>query len=278
MPSDNIYQPFVSNQYYVYHTTYSGDKLPANYIGSSSVDKVNKNYHGSVASKEYKTIWKSELKEHPELFKTEIISYHDTRSEASYKEYQMQKIFNVVQNPIFINMAYATVNGYFGMDMKGKNKGMANYINKYTNEHKKLSTSSLEVVSGEWIHTSTGRTDYIGSGNPMYGKTGKDNPNFGKTIHSEEHKNNMSIAFSCAGNPMYGIARDDNPNAKLKTKDVENMIIDYKTFNFSLQDLSEKYNIAYVTTKRIIRNNICLDARKVIVDIRRKLYPRRRKI
>lgn len=69
---------------------------------------------------------------------------------------------------------------------------------------------------------------------------------------------------------LYGISRDDNPNAKLKTKDVETMIIDYKTFNFSLQDLSEKYNVAYVTIKRIIRNNICLETRKDIVDKRRR--------
>jgi hypothetical protein len=129
MTSKSIYKPFVYNQYCVYHTTYSGYQLPANYIGSTSVKKINEDsYHGSVKSKSYKSIWLSELKEHPELFKTEIISYHDTRPDATYKELQLQKIFNVVKNPLFINMSYAAPNGFFGMSTKGIPK---------TDEHKK---------------------------------------------------------------------------------------------------------------------------------------------
>ena len=113
----NIYKPFLSDQFCVYHTTYSGELLPPNYIGSSSVDKVlNKNYHGTVTSKRYKSIWLSELKLHPELFSTVIVSYHDTRYNAIHKELQIQRIFNVVKNEPFINRAYATKNGCFGMD------------------------------------------------------------------------------------------------------------------------------------------------------------------
>jgi len=113
----NIYKPFLSDQFCVYHTTYSGELLPPNYIGSSSVDKVlNKNYHGTVTSKRYKSIWLSELKLHPELFSTVIVSYHDTRYNAIHKELQIQRIFNVVKSELFINRAYATKNGCFGMD------------------------------------------------------------------------------------------------------------------------------------------------------------------
>lgn len=120
MSSITTYIPFIHDQYCVYHTTYSGDKLPSNYIGSTSINRINnENYHGSVCSKDYKTIWKSELKEHPELFKTEIVSYHDTRPDALYKEYQIQKIFNVIKNPLFINMAMAATNGHFGASLKG---------------------------------------------------------------------------------------------------------------------------------------------------------------
>jgi hypothetical protein len=79
--------------YVVYHTTYSGNLMPQNYIGSSSIDSINNGYIGSVSSKEYKCIWDSERKLHPELFYVEIISYHDTRKEARYKELQIQKIF-----------------------------------------------------------------------------------------------------------------------------------------------------------------------------------------
>ena len=113
MTSTVIYTKFVPEQYCVYHTTYSGTLLPPNYIGSSSVDKVlNQNYHGSVSSKRYKSAWLSELKLHPELFSTIIISYHDTRSSATHKECQVQKLLNAVRSDLFINRAYASVNGF----------------------------------------------------------------------------------------------------------------------------------------------------------------------
>ena len=113
MTSITTYTPFISDQYCVYHTTYSGNLMPANYIGSTYVDRILiQNYHGSVGSKRYKSIWLSELKLHPELFSTDIVSYHDTRSNATYKEYQVQKIFNVVKSDLFINRSYASVNGF----------------------------------------------------------------------------------------------------------------------------------------------------------------------
>jgi hypothetical protein len=87
--------------------------MPANYIGSSSVDKVlNKNYHGSVASERYRATWLSELKLHPELFSTVIVSYHDTRSNATWKELQVQRTLNVVKSDLFINRSYAYVNSF----------------------------------------------------------------------------------------------------------------------------------------------------------------------
>ena len=109
MTSITTYTPFIPDQYCVYHTTYSGTLLPQNYIGSTYVDRILiQNYHGSVASKRYKAIWESEIKLHPELFLTAIVSYHDTRPNATYKELQVQKIFNVVKSDLFINRAYAS--------------------------------------------------------------------------------------------------------------------------------------------------------------------------
>jgi len=118
MTNTNIYTQFIPNQFCVYHTTYSGDLMPQNYIGSSSVYKViEENYRGSVRSKRYMTIWLSELKLHPELFTTVIISYHNTRQDATHKELQIQRIFNVLNNDLFINLAYAAPNGFFGMEL-----------------------------------------------------------------------------------------------------------------------------------------------------------------
>jgi hypothetical protein len=119
MTSTTIYTPITP--YCVYHTIYSGSLMPQNYIGSTSVDKIiNKNYHGSVSSKEYKTIWKSELKNHPELFNTYISSYHATRNDALYHELKIQQIFTIVTNPNFINKAYVCVNNFYG-DVSGAN-------------------------------------------------------------------------------------------------------------------------------------------------------------
>lgn len=66
-----------------------------------------------------------------------IISLHDTRADATWKELQLQKLFNVVQNILFINMAYAAPNGFFGMIVNGEshhnynNKEMSQKMKKY---------------------------------------------------------------------------------------------------------------------------------------------------
>ena len=169
----------IHNQYCVYHTTYFGTLMPQNYIGSSSVHKVMKeNYRGSVSSKKYKIIWKSELKLHPELFNTTIISYHDTRPSALWKELQVQKIFNVVKSHLFVNMAYAAPNGYCGMDVSGINS--PNYGIPKTQEHRdKISKS----------------------------QTGSLNHNYG-IVQSEELNKKHSDRMTGTGNPRYGIHLD----------------------------------------------------------------------
>lgn len=106
--------------YVFYHITYSGDKMPPNYFGSTDIYQIQKGYMGSVKSKKYKDIWKQELKKHPELFHMEVISYHYTRQEALDKELKIQKIFNVVVSDLFVNMSYARENGYFGARLTGK--------------------------------------------------------------------------------------------------------------------------------------------------------------
>jgi hypothetical protein len=41
------------NDYCVYITFYKGNKLPPFYIGSTSVEKINNDYNGSVGSQKY---------------------------------------------------------------------------------------------------------------------------------------------------------------------------------------------------------------------------------
>ncbi len=149
--------------YCVYIIHYSGNKLPPkknsietplNYIGSSTINKINNGYRGSIKSKKYKFIWNKELKENPQLFSIEIISYHDTRPEATYKELQLQKMFNMVKHPLFVNMSYAQPKGYFGMDVsKEKNP---NY-NKKWNTIQKQHASKIQKIT----HKNKGKTVFV---------------------------------------------------------------------------------------------------------------------
>lgn len=101
-------------KYVFYHIVYSGKLLPPNYFGSGTLEKIKNGYMGSVSSKQYKDLWKIETKNNPHLFKLTIISYHYTRQEAYDKEEKIQRIFNVVDNPLFVNMAFASGKGFFG--------------------------------------------------------------------------------------------------------------------------------------------------------------------
>ena len=148
MISKNTY---INQKYCVYNITYFGDKLPSknnsnitpsNYIGSTEINKIKSGYMGSVKSKIYKNIWKSELKDNINLFSIEIISYHDTRPAATYKELQIQKIFNVVTNPLFVNMSYAQPNGYYGTGISGEYH--PNYNNKWNDTQKALQSNKLK--------------------------------------------------------------------------------------------------------------------------------------
>ena len=93
----------------VYFTTYSGQAdLPPFYIGSVYLQRIHEeNYHGSVSSKKYKSIWEQEIKDNPHLFHTEIVSLHKTRKEAYIVEEQYQRAENVVLNPLYVNESIA---------------------------------------------------------------------------------------------------------------------------------------------------------------------------
>ena len=130
-----------NNIYCTYLTVYTGNKLPPFYIGSSSVEKINKGYHGSVKSKKYKDIWEEELKLNKNFFRTFIISTHQTREEAINKEKIFQIKQNVVKSTLYINESIAAPNGYFGRDMSGR---LNNFYGKTHNSDaiKKISESS----------------------------------------------------------------------------------------------------------------------------------------
>ena len=106
------------------------------YIGSSMVHKIQKGYRGSVSSKLYKEIWKQELKSNPHYFKTKIISKHTTDKEARNKELNLQKCLKVVTNDMYINRSLAKPNGFFGMNVSGKNHPRQGRLNTESHRNK----------------------------------------------------------------------------------------------------------------------------------------------
>lgn len=152
---------YVEKNYCVYITHYHGNLLPQNYIGSSTIQRIENGYHGSVRSKKYKLLWEQEIKQNPYLFETFIISTHYTRQEAIYKELKLQKIFNVVTNKSFINQSYAAPNGYFGSDVSGKNN--PNYGNSYKQsketlkKHKEYHKTNPRI----WLTSKEGISKHI---------------------------------------------------------------------------------------------------------------------
>jgi len=86
--------------------------MPPFYIGHTYIKRIQKGYHGSVQSKLYQSIWKAELKENPHLFKTTILSYHNSKEEANNKEKKFQLAFQVHKNSMYINQCITQTNFY----------------------------------------------------------------------------------------------------------------------------------------------------------------------
>ncbi len=110
--------------YCVYIIICSYIHLPTFYIGSSSVKSLNNGYRGSLNSKQYKKLWKQQVKQNPLNFAFSILSYHKTRQEALQAEYDLQLELNVIKLNNFANKSLASVNGFFGMDVSGSNNPM----------------------------------------------------------------------------------------------------------------------------------------------------------
>jgi hypothetical protein len=198
--------------YCTYLTTYSGDKLPKWYLGSTSMEKIKNGYHGSVKSMKYKDIWKSELKEHPELFKSEIIKEFETREEALQSEYELQIGCDVVKSENYINMSLAAPNGFFGREMFGNTNPNFGKIGglkgQFGENHPKYGKKESKETRKKKSEAHMGLM--VGKNHPFFGK-----PAYNKDIpHSQETKNKISQAnkgkLSGSKNPLFGKIRITN--------------------------------------------------------------------
>lgn len=89
-----------------YVTVYSGDKLPPFYIGFVKTDRFkNEPYYGSVKSRKWKELWKSELRDNPHLFKRKITASFDTMKEAREREKEIINHFEAHKSPLFVNLS-----------------------------------------------------------------------------------------------------------------------------------------------------------------------------
>ena len=138
----------------VYLTLYFGNKLPRRYIGSSSVEKVLEGYNGTPLSKKWKTIFREEQEQNPHLFKTRILSTHNTRESATEKELELQKKYDVVRSSKYFNESLAIVDGCFGRDVSGELNpmfGNGQAIRKWSEENpEKASERSRKAANTQW--------------------------------------------------------------------------------------------------------------------------------
>lgn len=140
-----VYNP--NNKFCVYWTFYFGERLPKYYIGSSNIEKIKAGYSGSIRSKKYKKIFDIEKKENPELFYTIILETSNDRKEMLNLEHDFQILNNVVKSEKFMNMSFATKNGYFGRNVSGKNNPMFGV--KRDEKWKKQHSELMKLVSGD---------------------------------------------------------------------------------------------------------------------------------
>lgn len=165
--------------YCVYLTIYFGDKLPRRYIGSTKVERIEQGYNGSIKSKKYKALYLEEQSENKHLFKTRILSRHDSQEDAVKEELRLHIKFNVVKSKKYMNMALASPTGCFGRDISNTNHPMFNKT--HSNEAKeKISNTLKEKYKSGKLVTPFANLDFSGQNNPFYGK-----------IHSEETKEKM---------------------------------------------------------------------------------------
>jgi hypothetical protein len=186
-----------TSKFCVYLTTYLGNKLPMFYIGSTSLTKYQNGYLGSVSSKKYKNVWRNEIQQNPQLFKTKIIKIYDTRKEAFDKEEKLQKQLNVIRNPLYINMSFANSkftlkqhSPYTKLCYKNRipwNKGKLGIYSEHTLEKMKKSNKG-RVRSPMSIETK----EKLKGPNPKKGHPGQLNGMYGKT-HSKNVKEQLSL-------------------------------------------------------------------------------------
>lgn len=147
-----------TNPYCVYLTIYSGNKLPPFYIGSTSLEKIERGYCGSVHSNMYKRTFNKERRLNPQLFKTVVIAQFKTRKEAFTKEQQLQEILSVHLNDLYMNKSIANVAfNNQGNKHSEKSKQLMSNAAKNRAKHPRIGTKHSDETRLKLIKSSARR-------------------------------------------------------------------------------------------------------------------------
>lgn len=200
----------------------------------------------------------------PDVIK--VHKYFSTIPACRSQEERFLTRVKAARNPRFLNQT----NGDSKFDTTGKSHYVVilsgKIITTYIDDPRILSGEIINVNNGKNLGNKN-RGDISGENNPMYGKFGENNPNFGQK-RTNEFCEKQSIATTGNKNPMYGRTGDNNILSKLTSYQIESMKQDYLTKNFSLQELSDKYNVSYVVVKRKLKI-IPIEIRNSITKYRR---------
>jgi len=163
-----------------------------------------------VTSQAYSAIWKHEIKHNPDLFKTYIIATCDTRKATLIKERRIHDKLNVVKSPMYINMATAKENGFFGRNVSGSlnpNYGKQHSLKAkikmrkrrhLTDEQRQQKAELLRKINAcryaDINVREQQRQKMSGANNPQYGKYGPDHPHYGHH-HTDEAKQKIRQAL-----------------------------------------------------------------------------------
>lgn len=137
-----------------YNTIYTGDKMPPFYIGYTSVEKIKKGYHGSVASKQYRQIWREELKNNPRLFETTILAVYETQEEAIVAERKLLESVQAHKNPSYINMTISNEKFFQPQKHSSRKEVYRNYylrnkdkVNKRCRKYNEVNYDKVKAAS-----------------------------------------------------------------------------------------------------------------------------------
>ena len=198
----------MDHKYCVYLTMYKGELLPKWYIGSSTIQKVKNGYNGTILSKKWYNIYQNEQKENKHLFKTRILSTHETRKQALEEELRVQKLHSVRDNSKYFNESYATVNGYFGKNLSAAER-------KVLSENSKNKVTCKNIITSQYMQVD--KTEFDNNENLV-------GVNKGKKFQNSKNKN--TVVARCLDTDMYiKVSKeefDNNENLVGTTKGKEN--------------------------------------------------------